>query len=379
MLLNRTTNNLKQRVDLLRYVSQDLGQPKNAGNGRVSFKCPFHKQGGERTGSFMVYYTKTEPDWYCYGCGCGGDIFTYVQMRTGMTFEDAVTFLNDEEGLPTLIRSTTPVEKEPPKVLTMAEVERYHYDMGRVVPYLESRKIAPTVAEKNLLGGAEHRWTYIDMTGRRWRFQCNRVVIPYLWGGEVVSQNFRRDDLSAMQNMVEVGKRHQMHDLYRWIQADLAEKWDCHPDDVSREQVLHYCYGTRFFKPKGTHAAAYGADYLMQRVGNTIVYPRRLYTILTEGEINRLSCESIGYPAQAVKAGAGVDIKNMVKNTRMVYVAVDPDEGGLLHATKIAEALGNNTSRVRFLKMTEDMNDMHKRDALGEFLSGPPYYLEPVH
>jgi DNA primase len=56
--------------------------------------CPFH---GEKTPSFSV-----DPDrqlFYCFGCRVGGNVFTFVMKRDGLTFPEAVRRLADRAGL----------------------------------------------------------------------------------------------------------------------------------------------------------------------------------------------------------------------------------------------------------------------------------------
>ena len=50
--------------------------------------CPFHS---EKTGSFSV--TPSKQMYYCFGCGKGGDIISFVQELKGFDFVEAVKFL----------------------------------------------------------------------------------------------------------------------------------------------------------------------------------------------------------------------------------------------------------------------------------------------
>ena len=56
--------------------------------------CPFH---GEKTPSFTVY-PETE-SFYCFGCGAGGDVITFIKKIENLDYMDAVRFLADRAGL----------------------------------------------------------------------------------------------------------------------------------------------------------------------------------------------------------------------------------------------------------------------------------------
>jgi len=68
-------------------------QLKKAG---TTFKglCPFH---GEKTPSFTV--TPSRDSWKCFGCGLGGDVFSFVMQRDGVTFPDALRTLAAKAGV----------------------------------------------------------------------------------------------------------------------------------------------------------------------------------------------------------------------------------------------------------------------------------------
>ena len=59
--------------------------PLRKSGGRLMGRCPFHD---ERTASFSVSPAKGM--YYCFGCGKGGDVFTFVEDSQGLDFTSTV-------------------------------------------------------------------------------------------------------------------------------------------------------------------------------------------------------------------------------------------------------------------------------------------------
>ena len=83
---------LRNRADIESTISSYVNLKRA---GRISKGlCPFH---GEKTASFTVY-----PDtqsYYCFGCGNGGDVITFIKNIENLDYIDAVRFLADRVGL----------------------------------------------------------------------------------------------------------------------------------------------------------------------------------------------------------------------------------------------------------------------------------------
>ncbi|WP_211223286.1 DNA primase [Propionicicella superfundia] len=67
---------------------------RGAGSGTLKGLCPFHE---EKTPSFQV--TPARGLYYCFGCGEGGDVITFVQRIDNLSFAEAVELLADRVGI----------------------------------------------------------------------------------------------------------------------------------------------------------------------------------------------------------------------------------------------------------------------------------------
>lgn len=123
--------------------------------------CPFHQ---EKTGSFTV--NPENQMYYCFGCGEGGNIYTFLMKYHGLNFVDAVKTLADRAGIQIPAEKTiNPAEKEKldlqKRLFEANEVAcAYYHHLLRQPPgneareYLKGRKFTGESAIKFKLGWA---------------------------------------------------------------------------------------------------------------------------------------------------------------------------------------------------------------------------------
>lgn len=152
----REKNNI---VDIISpYVSL-----KRSGTGRYVGLCPFHS---EKTPSFSV--DATNQLYYCFGCGAGGNVFTFLQNYNNETFPEAVEELANRAGVAVPKRELTAEERaKQDKRSRLFEIQReagkYYYAMLRnengktALQYFTNRALTPETMQKFGLGYASER------------------------------------------------------------------------------------------------------------------------------------------------------------------------------------------------------------------------------
>lgn len=84
---------IRQRNDIVDVVSEHV-KLKRTGNNHMGL-CPFHN---EKSPSFSVSGQKQM--YHCFGCGVGGNVFTFVMEYENYSFVEALKFLAERANIP---------------------------------------------------------------------------------------------------------------------------------------------------------------------------------------------------------------------------------------------------------------------------------------
>lgn len=163
MIPDDKVNEVRERVSIVEVVADYVSLRKSGAN--YQGLCPFH---GEKTPSFNVNPARNI--FHCFGCGVGGNPFTFIMKMEGLTFPEAVKFLAKRVGVAIEERLPTPQEKrrldEREALFRINELAAEFYrrllreepagEPGR--RYLERRGVDEATAEAYRLGFAPDRW-----------------------------------------------------------------------------------------------------------------------------------------------------------------------------------------------------------------------------
>ena len=152
---------VKQKTDIVELIGQYTQLTKSGKTFRGL--CPFHS---EKHGSFFVY--PDQQRWHCFGsCGTGGDVFSFIMKKDGISFGDALRVLAEKSGV--IIPQNAVAEKAREKhdrlyQANQAAAEFYHQQLltsaeaQKVRDYLSKRGLNAASVEGFHLGYSPNAW-----------------------------------------------------------------------------------------------------------------------------------------------------------------------------------------------------------------------------
>ncbi len=147
---------VRSRNDIVDVISQYVHLTKK---GSTYFGlCPFHN---EKTGSFSVSPNKQM--YYCFGCGAGGNVFTFITQYENFTFGEAMEMLAERAGVALPQQEYTPEQRKASdkrqRLLEInKEAAKYFYTLLRnprgkhALSYFQKRELSDETMKKFGLG-----------------------------------------------------------------------------------------------------------------------------------------------------------------------------------------------------------------------------------
>ncbi len=156
------TREFLEEIKLRNNIEEVIGRLvtlKRAGGNLVG-RCPFHS---EKTPSFTVFPSTSS--YYCFGCGAGGDVVTFVMQTENLEYRDAIEFLAKRAGVKVEETFDNTKEKTPTvrreRMLEMKkEAARFFYksllspEGAFARGYLEKREFSSTTIKRFGIGYA---------------------------------------------------------------------------------------------------------------------------------------------------------------------------------------------------------------------------------
>ncbi|MBW2605461.1 MAG: DNA primase [Deltaproteobacteria bacterium] len=171
---------IKNAADIVDVVSESV-LLKKTGKNYVGL-CPFHS---EKTPSFTV--SPQKQIFYCFGCAAGGNVFSFIMKRDGISFPEAARILSKQYGIHVPVQKMSKEQKrlssERENLLGVNRqaMDFFHNNLfsapsgKQAVLYLKKRGISQETMEIFRLGYAPEGWNNINNFFQKKKIPLNIV------------------------------------------------------------------------------------------------------------------------------------------------------------------------------------------------------------
>jgi len=351
------------RVDLVDLVSEHVALRRRGR--RLVGLCPFHS---EKTPSFTV-----NPDmgiFKCFGCGKGGDLFSFVQQRENVSFMEAMRILADRAGIELSLSG----KSENNSAVGRADIAkvndwaarwfRGHLLDGRLGAttrtYVADRGIADEVAEQFELGLAIDGAPSIVDAGRRAGFG-----VALLEAADLIRRREDGRPYETFRNRLIFPIRDPMRRVIGFGGRTLVD---------DRAKYLNTRQNALFDKGR----SLYGID----RARESVVSAGRV--VIVEGYTDCIAAHQAGFPETVATLGTALTDQHVDLLRRYTEQAVflfDSDSAGTAAADRaitvaLPRCLDARLARIPEGKDPSDFLGTHDASAFSDVLNGAVGALE---
>lgn len=149
--MNDAVDQIKNRLNIIDVLTPYIELQKSGKH--LKARCPFHH---EKTPSFHV--SPERGMYHCYGCGAGGDMFTFIQAIEGVDFKEALKILAEKAHVE--LKPVSPERKsERDRLYSILEDATQFYEAAyknkpSVQEYVKKRGLTEQTIEKWRIGFA---------------------------------------------------------------------------------------------------------------------------------------------------------------------------------------------------------------------------------
>ena len=295
--------------------------------------CPFHN---EKSPSFSV--SRGKQMYYCFGCGAGGNVFTFLMEYENYTFQEALKYLADKAGV------ELPETEYSAQAKERADLKAILLEINKIAAQYFYVQLKSSKGEAGLsyLKRRELSDDTIKAFGLGYSNKYSDDLYRYL------KEKGYKDEMIAKAGLISIDERHGAHDKFwnrvmfpimdvnsRVIGFGGRVMGDAKPKYLNSPETLI------FDKSRNL--------YGLNRARST----RKPYFLLCEGYMDVISLHQAGFTNAVASLGTALTpghaslIKRYVKE---VYLTYDSDEAGTkaaLRAIPILKDVGITAKIIR--------------------------------
>lgn len=313
---------IKDRLDILDVVSQDVILKKTGGN--YWGLCPFHK---EKTPSFSVNPAKGI--YKCFGCGEGGDSLSYLLKTRGMDFKDLIKDLASQFGLelPNTFSGAKnkDVKEQMIKACTKA-AEYYQHSLfassegDKALSYLTARDIDEKIIKRYNLGFANKEPNHLYVSLK------DKFTNDVLEKAGLVLKTQKGDYIDRFRNRIIIPIQDENGDIVAFGARAVEEGQN--PKYLNSSDSLIYN------KSKLLYGLYYAKDSIKQSDS----------VIVMEGYFDVISAQAHGIENCVASCGTSltpdhIKLISRYSRSRKIFLAFDTDSAGIKATQRGAEII----------------------------------------
>ncbi|MBE6672032.1 MAG: DNA primase [Ruminococcaceae bacterium] len=349
MIDRRVVEEIKYRNDIRDVISQYVTLKRAGSN--YNGLCPFHS---EKTPSFTVF-TAGEGNFYCFGCGAGGDVVTFVMRAENLDYPSALEFLAKRAGIDIPEDSAkSQGEVSRTRVMDMnREAARFFHatlvsgNYPEALSYLRDKRAFPPALIRHFgLGFAPNEWG---------------SLVKHL-----KSKHFSEEEMIAA-NLAAKSAKGTVYDVFRNriivpildINGNVVAFGGRVMDD-SKPKYLNSTDTPAFKKRRTLFALNFAKDLCAERM------------ILCEGYMDVIALHGAGFSNAIATLGTAITEEHarlMKRYTKEVVICYDADEAGQRAADKAFSLLSEVGLETKILKVegAKDPDEYIKKYGAGKF------------
>ncbi len=331
MIPHSIIEDLKHRCDLVDVISSYI--PLKRAGSNMNGLCPFHS---EKSPSFTVF-TGGEPHFYCFGCGAGGDVISFVMRMENLDYRSALEFLAKRAGI-TLPDDRGDEKREVgrKRILEMNLcAARFFRDClfhdaigapGRA--YLEKRQLPSVVARRFGLGYAPQSFGALHDHLRKNGFSDEEMILGYCCAK------------SQKGNVYDIFRGRLMFPIID-VTGNIVAFGGRVLDD-SKPKYLNSSDTPAFKKSRNLFALNFAKNHAEKRL------------ILCEGYMDVITLHAAGFENAVATLGTAITPEHariIRKYTENVILAYDSDGAGQTATNKALRILADAGVDARVIKM----------------------------
>ncbi len=317
------SDEIKSRLDIVEIIREYV--PLKPAGVNFKAKCPFHN---EKTPSFIV--SPEKQIWHCFGCGRGGDIFTFIMEIEGISFVEALRLLAPKAGV--VLRRTSGIQtSKRNRLLDILDLASRYYH--QVLLKSNQAKLAREYLKKRSLSLETIKAWQIGFSPEGWDNLLNFLT----------KKGYKESEIFAAGLIIKKEKGQGYYDRFRArIMFPLADvngnvvgfSARVSPDKEKEEKLGKYINTPQtivYDKSK----ILFGLDKAKLSIKKNDL------AIVVEGQMDVISAHQAGFTNTIASSGTALTaqhIQLLKRYSNNIALAFDRDQAGLLALERASEA-----------------------------------------